>query len=103
MNVRWTSRARQDLIEIGRYIARDSPATSRRWVDRLVRKAWQATKFPRAGRIVPEIGRSDVREVFLGTYRLVYLLKEHELWVLTVFEGHRSLPSPLPEPEEEKA
>lgn len=33
MKLRWTRRARQDLIEIGRYIARDKPEAARRWAE----------------------------------------------------------------------
>lgn len=101
MKVRWTARALRDLAEIGRYIARDRPGAARRWVDRLVRRARRAAEFPAAGRIVPEAGRSDVREVFVGTYRIVYWLAEEELWVVTVFEGHRSWPGLPQELEEE--
>lgn len=101
MKVRWTDRARHDLAEIGRYIARDSPSASRRWIDRLLRRATRAARFPQAGRAVPELGRPDVREVFVGTYRLVYLLSEGELQVVTVFEGHRLWPG-VPELDEEE-
>jgi hypothetical protein len=40
----------------------------------------------------PEIGREDVREVFLRTYRIVYQARETGVVVLTVFEGHRRFP-----------
>jgi hypothetical protein len=45
----------------------------------------------RTPRIVPEIGRSDVREVFLRTYRIVYRVLDEGIVVLTVVEGHRLL------------
>lgn len=101
MKVRWTDRARRDLAEIGRFIARDKPSASRRWIDRLVRGATQAARFPQAGRMVPELRRPDVREVLIGNYRLVYWLNEGELQVVTVFEGHRLWPG-VPELEEEE-
>ncbi len=40
---------------------------------------------------MPEIGRSDVREVFLRTYRIVYRVLDEGIVVLTVVEGHRLL------------
>jgi toxin ParE1/3/4 len=50
-----------------------------------------AAENRRAGRIVPEIGREDVREIFLRSYRLVYRVTPKGMVVLTVFEGHRLL------------
>jgi plasmid stabilization system protein ParE len=35
LRVRWSLRARKDLLEIGRYIAMDDPQAARRWVERL--------------------------------------------------------------------
>jgi toxin ParE1/3/4 len=95
MKLRWTKRARGDLIEIGRYIARDKPEAARRWVERLRQCACAAAKQPRVGRRVPEVDREDLREVLVGNYRIVYEIHRAEIRVLTVFEGHRLLPPPL--------
>ena len=89
MTLRWTDRARRDLLAIGRYIARDNPATARQWVERLRERARQAATAPHTGRMVPELRREDIREVFLRTYRIVYRVREQGIDVLTVFEGHR--------------
>lgn len=87
----WSARARRDLIEIRRFIAQDNPTAADRWIERLRRRAREAADFPNSGRIVPELGRNDVREVFVRNYRIVYRLGEDEIVVLTVFEGHRRL------------
>ena len=92
MKLRWTRRARQDLVEIGRYIARDKPEAARRWVERLRQRAQAAAEMPRSGRAVPEVDREDVREVLVRRYRIVYQIHASEIRVLTVFEGHRLLP-----------
>ena len=92
MKLRWTQRSRGDLIEIGRYIARDKEAAARRWLERLRRSARAAAKQPRAGRVVPEVGREDVREILVGNYRIVYEIQKAEIRVLTVFEGHHRFP-----------
>ncbi len=93
MKLRWTDHARRDLLAIGRYIARDNPQAARRWSERLRERARQAAENPLAGRVVPELGRDDVREVFLRSYRIVYRVGEDTVDVLTVFEGHRLLPN----------
>ena len=91
MKLQWTDRARRDLLQIGQYIARDNPAAARRWIERLRDKARGASRAPLAGRVVPELGRDSVREIFLGNYRLIYILRKDVVTVLTVFEGHRLL------------
>lgn len=40
---------------------------------------------------MPELGRNDVREVFLRTYRIIYRVAGDDIRILTVFEGHQRL------------
>lgn len=89
--LRWTERSIADLFAIGDYITLDDAAAARSWVERLRRRALDASHVPNAGRVVPEIGRTDVREVFLGAYRIVYRVVDDDIVVLTVFEGHKLL------------
>lgn len=89
--LRWTERAVGDLLAIGEHIAADNPSAARSWVEKLRQRALKASKMPRTGRVVPEIGRDDVREVFQRTYRIVYRVVDDGIVVLTVFEGHRLL------------
>ena len=95
MKLRWSDHARRDLLAIGRYIDRDKPQAARGWIEQLRERARQAAENPLAGRVVPELGRDDVREVFLRSYRIVYSVGEETVDVLTVFEGHRLLPKGL--------
>lgn len=44
---------------------------------------------------MPELGRVDIREVFLRTYRIVYQVDASSIVVLTVVEGHRLMPTDL--------
>jgi toxin ParE1/3/4 len=88
---RWTERAAADLLAIGDYIALDAPGAARAWVERLRQRASRATKVPNAGRVVPEFARSDVREVFVRSYRIVYRVVDADIVILTVFEGHKLL------------
>ena len=87
--VRWSLRAASDLLEIGAFIAADDPIAARRWLERLRPRTKVAGVAPYAGRVVAELNRQDVREVFLRSYRIVYQVLPREIAVLTVFEGHR--------------
>jgi addiction module RelE/StbE family toxin len=98
MKLRWSERAAEDLLAIGRYIARDNRPAARRWVEGLRERARLAAEHPLAGRVVPEIEREDIREVLRGNYRIVYRVDGDAIEVLTVFEGHRLLgPGAVPD------
>jgi len=88
----WSDRAQEDLRRIGDYIAADDRVAAEEWVERLIADVERAAEFPLAGRVVPEAGRQDVRELFRRTYRIVYLVDEDAIDVLTIFEGHRRFP-----------
>jgi plasmid stabilization system protein ParE len=94
----WSDRARLDLLEIGDFIARDKPQAAERWVAKILNAIERTAAFPASGRIVPEIDRSDIREVILENYRIVYQLGETSITILTVFESHRSLDGTLTYP-----
>jgi plasmid stabilization system protein ParE len=70
----WSERARCDLLEIGDFIARDRPQAAAAWVGKILDSAQRTALFPSSGRVVPEIDRSDIREVILDNYRFVYQL-----------------------------
>lgn len=91
MKLRWTRRAKGDLVEIGQFIARDKREAARRWVETLRIQARRAVEHPMSGRQVPELLRDDVREIIYRGYRIIYQIRGREIFVLTVQEGHRTL------------
>lgn len=90
-SVGWTAKARADLEAICRYIARDSPRLAESFGERIVGGVDRLVVLPRSGRIVPEFGREDIREVIVGRYRIVYRLDGDDVQVLTVWHGARLL------------
>lgn len=95
--LRWTLRAKEDLLRIARFIAADNPAAAVRWIATLRKRARSAADLPRAGRRVPELRRDDIREVIVRNYRIVYRAADTGILVLVVFEGHRQLPRDIDE------
>jgi addiction module RelE/StbE family toxin len=89
--IRWSARAMRDLDQIAMYIARDNPKAAREWIAKLRKTAENAARIPLAARIVPEIQRDDVREVFLRSYRIVYGVRDDHIFVLSVFGGGKQL------------
>ena len=89
----WTERSAEDLEDA--YIAADDPIAAERWVRTLIAAANRSIELPFSGRIVPETGRDDVREIIRKGYRIVYWIFDDRVEVLTVIEGHRRLPADL--------
>lgn len=98
----WSERARRDLLEIGDFIARDKPQAAAVWVGRILEAVQRTALFPTSGRIVPEIDQSDIREVILENYRIVYRLGETTITILTVFESHRLIDQALTDPTDSR-
>lgn len=90
--IRWTETAREDLRAIHKYIARDSDVYARRFVQRIKTAVAGLKTLPEAGSWVPERERDDLREIFVGNYRIVYRIAGKKVLVLTVIHAARQLP-----------
>lgn len=89
--VRWSLTATADLQEIEDFIARDSILHAVNFVDRIVESAEKLQQSPQLGRVVPEFGRSDLRELLFRGYRIIYLSKDNAVIILRVVHGARDL------------
>jgi plasmid stabilization system protein ParE len=87
----WTSEALRKLEEIESFIAQNNPERASAFIDLLLEKGDLIGSFPNMGRVVPELARSEIREILVGKYRIVYRRTPAYIEILTVFEGHRSL------------
>ena len=90
--IRWTEQAVADLEAIHDYVARDSAKYATLLVERLISSLERVTHFPEIGRVVPEYRRPDIRELIIGSYRVVYRLRSGQAEVLMVFHGARLFP-----------
>jgi toxin ParE1/3/4 len=91
VKVLWTSESLRKLDEIERFIAQNNPERASAFIDQLLEKGDLIGSFPDVGRVVPELARSEIREILFGNYRVVYRRTPAHIEILTVFEGHRSL------------
>ncbi len=87
MKVYWTDLAKTHLREIERYISRSSAFYAKRTIDKLLKRSVQVDTFPLSGRIVPEFGIEQIREVIEDPYRIVYYIKPDQIDVLAVIHG----------------
>jgi plasmid stabilization system protein ParE len=87
--VAWTEAASSDLAEAAGYIARDSRYYAAAFV-REVRAAARSLRVSsERGRIVPELGQPDIRELLVRSYRLVYNVAPRHVHVLALIHGAR--------------
>lgn len=70
--VSWTPQAGDDLGAIFAYIVQDSEQYAWLTVRALISAAGRLHQFPEMGRMVPELNRTDIREVLWRSYRVVY-------------------------------
>ena len=91
MRLRWSESAAGDLAAIYEWIRHDSKTSADRILEQLIRRGEQIALFPHSGRVVPEYGVRQVREVIEGPYRLVYHVGEANIEILAVFHGARQL------------
>jgi len=88
----WTLRAVEHLEAIRSHVARSSARYAALHAERLFAAAEVLHHLPESGRIVPELQRPDIREVLVGSYRIVYQVGPGVVHVLTVFHGARLFP-----------
>jgi toxin ParE1/3/4 len=93
MKLQWTETAKNDLIEIRRYIATDNAIAAKSWIEHLKTKARNKVHSTLAGRKVHELSCDDIREVIEGNYRIVYHVQSKEVSISTVFESRRLFPT----------
>ena len=87
----WTEPAVDDLEAAAGYIARDS----QRYAAAVVREARDAAmslkQFSPRGRVVPELGDPDIREIFVRKFRVIYEIRGQVVFVLGFIHGARDL------------
>lgn len=87
--LRWSAQAERNVDEVASQIARRAPKSAEAWIERVIRHVENTSTFPLAGRIVPELNRPDLRETFLGRYRVVYRVYRRDVTLVTIFAGER--------------
>jgi plasmid stabilization system protein ParE len=96
MRVTWTDRAKARLRAIQVHIARDDPSAARNEVEKILRRSWQLSRPPEIGHVVPEYEQqSDLREVLVRPYRLIYCVKKDQVDIITVLHYRQLLPGDL--------
>ena len=91
-SVTWSPQSLHDIESIRAFITQDSPHYAELVVRRIVAAVERLHTFPESGRIVPERDSSEIREVIVAPYRVVYRLRKTSVEIVTVFRGSRAFP-----------
>jgi toxin ParE1/3/4 len=98
MRIVWSDQSLEDIEEARQDIARDRPAAAESFVDRIFEAAARLIEHPLSGRMVPEFEHPALREVILGSCRIIYFAHPEMIRVSTVFHTARLLkPEHVPE------
>lgn len=89
--VAWAETAWRDLERIADYIAEDSPGYAAAFVRRVRDRARSLEQMAERGRVVPELEEPAVRELIVGSYRLIYEIEGAGVNVLGLIHGARDL------------
>ncbi len=99
MLVNWTEPALDALDAIDAYISRDAPIYAQHFIEQLMKAVDRLAELPLSGRVVPEAGRNDIREVIVQHYRIIYwTLSDRRIDIIGVVHGSRDLSNPGNQP-----
>lgn len=91
IKVIWSYEATTDLNDIAEYIARDSAFYAAAFVQEILDVGRSLNKFYERGRIVPELGNPNIRELMVREYRLIYAVEKFRVIILGLIHGKRDL------------
>ncbi|MBI4652101.1 type II toxin-antitoxin system RelE/ParE family toxin [Candidatus Desantisbacteria bacterium] len=89
--IKWTPQSLDDIDAVSNFIARDSVYYAQTFAVEVFETVEHLKLFPESGRIVPELNRSEIKEVIFGNYRIIYRIKEELVEILTVYHSARLL------------
>ena len=89
--ITWSSEATEDIDAIAEYISRDSTSYSSAFVQEVLEVGASLDKLSERGRIVPELGYPNIRELFVKGYRLLYKVEKDRIVILGLVHGKREI------------
>jgi toxin ParE1/3/4 len=87
----WSYEASADIEALANYISRDSIFYAAAFIQETLDVSRSLNEFSERGRIVPEFGDTNIRELFVREYRLIYSIEEDRIVLLGLVHGKRDL------------
>ena len=93
-SVFWIEAAKLDLAEIVNYIKAENPKAAISIYKKIKAKCLRLETFPLRNRLqreLHELGMKNYRELIVSPYRIIYEIREKNVFILAVIDGRRSL------------
>ena len=85
MKIQWSPLALAQAEEALEFIAAQGrPGVAAAWLDGLFKRVRELVPFPEQGRVVPEVGRKEIREVQYEGFRILYRISPDVIGILSV-------------------
>jgi plasmid stabilization system protein ParE len=81
MNLRWTSKALDDLSRLHAFLHPANPEAAAKVVQALTRVAGQLPQYPRLGERLDQFSSNEIRRVFVGNYEIRYEIREAVIYI----------------------
>lgn len=91
MKLLWSELAIARVTEIASHINQINPDDTEKWIEKCFDRVLQLKDFPKSGRIVPELNKETIREIFYGNYRIIYKLEPTRIIVMTLRHSRQLL------------
>ena len=74
------------------YIAQDSPHCAKKVTREIAARTGVLNELPRIGKMTPEVGDDDIRELSICTYRILYEIQDNgAVEILAVIHKRRTM------------
>jgi len=91
MKIIWSKLSIKNLENLKNYISQDSPRYAEIFISKLIESVENIQNFPNIGRKVPERDEDNLREIIYHHYRIVYLIHNNDIEIVTVVHGSKQL------------
>jgi addiction module RelE/StbE family toxin len=92
--IKWTSNAKEDLLNIVDYIKKDSVSAARKVYEQIKEKAQSSNLFPLRGRVVPELLKEGItiyRELIVQPWRIMYKIENDTVYIMAIFDSRQNV------------
>lgn len=88
-SLEWAQTAEDDLEQIRKYIARDSPLSATRFIAGIKKEVGSLRTFPHMGEMLDRGDGEEIREIYVKSYRVLFRVRERAVRILAVIHGAR--------------
>ena len=92
--LKWTTNAKNDLLNIVAYIKKDSPGIANDIYIKIREKAHSSNFFPLKGRIMPELQKEGItlyREIITSPWRIIYKIGNDTVYIMAILDSRQNV------------